>query len=137
MIPVVRHFIVCEDMLRHPDNPNKVTLVNLISTIRPLDDAGFPLCVPQLCVFAQATECRGTGILHLRIEQSDSGEEVFRSSDWVQTFSNRPLDVVGIPFRILDCTFPTPGVYDVELWYGADRIAQQPIRVEEFHHVDE
>ena len=137
MNPVVRNLIVCEDMLRDPKNSNRMTLVNVISTIRPTDDVGFPLSVPQICIYFQVTECRRQGTIHLRIIHSGSRHVVCRTTDRVLTFPNRPLDVVGIPFRILECTFPTPGLYDVELWFGSDCLAQQPIRVEEIQHVNE
>ena len=137
MHPVVRNLIVCEDMLRHPENSNKMTLVNVVSTIRPNDEFGFALTVPQLCVYAQVTECRGQGTIRLRIVHSDSGLIVFQSADHVLSFPNRPLDVVGVPFRILECTFPIPGLYDVELWFDEVCLTQHPIRVEETRHASE
>ena len=137
MIPVVRHLIVCEELLRHSENSNKVTLVNVISTIRPTDEAGFPLVVSQVCVYAQITECRGTGKIQLRITHPDSGQTIFQSTERQLTFPNRPLDVVGIPFRILDCSFAIPGLYHVELWFDQVCLAQQPVRVEEIRHVTE
>lgn len=124
-------------MLRHPDNPNKITLVNVISTIRPADDSGFPLTVAQLCVYAQITECRGSGKIQLQITNPDSGSTVFRSSERVLSFPNRPLGVLGIPFRIFDCMFEHPGLYHVELWFEQICLAQQPIRIEESRHESE
>ena len=112
-------------------------MVNVISTIRPADDGGFPLSVPQICVYAPVTECRETGSIHLRIIHSSLGHVVCRTTDRALIFPNRPLDVVGIAFRILDCTFPTPGLYDVELWFDSECLAQQPIRVEEIQYVSE
>jgi hypothetical protein len=61
LTPVVRYLIVCEDVLRDPRNPNRLTLVNLISTIQSLSDPPFPCRYPELCVYVQLTDCRVAG----------------------------------------------------------------------------
>jgi hypothetical protein len=40
--PVVRHLLVCEDLIRDPTNPQRVTLVNLIGHIRSPSQPPFP-----------------------------------------------------------------------------------------------
>jgi hypothetical protein len=47
--PIVRHLIACDDILHHPVNPRRVTLVNIIHTIHPGDEPPFPLRHPEFC----------------------------------------------------------------------------------------
>jgi hypothetical protein len=42
-LPVVRYLILCEDVQIAPDNPHRVTLVDLISAIQGLELPPFPL----------------------------------------------------------------------------------------------
>lgn len=42
VLPVVRHMIVCEDVLADAANPHRITIVGLISSIRSLDYPPYP-----------------------------------------------------------------------------------------------
>jgi hypothetical protein len=67
VIPVVRYLIAGEDIHTDPTTPRKVTLTNLISAIRSLQQPLFPLLYRELCVFVQMTECRGAADFKLSI----------------------------------------------------------------------
>lgn len=125
--PVVRYLIVCGDILLDSTNRKRVTLVDIISTIRSLDDPPYPVEHAELCVFVQLTECRGSGRISVDVLQDESGDVVFRSRAWRAVFRNNPLDVVGIPIRLRRCKFPATGLYWVRLWYNTEVIAQQPL----------
>ena len=130
VLPVVRFMIACEDILRDPEHPHKISLVNLINRIRPADQEEYPLIVEEFCVFVQMTECRGRGELHLQMVHADSGELIFRTQSREVQFANQPLSVLGIPFRILEGLFPVPGLYYLELWYNSTCVSQHPLILE-------
>jgi len=74
--PVVRTLIACEEIITDPNNSNRVTLVNLVSSIRSMEDPAYPLQQPVLCVFAQLTDCRGQGEVRIEIREADTEEVV-------------------------------------------------------------
>ena len=125
--PVVRYLIICEEVLLEPTDRRKVTIVDLISKIRSLEQPPFPLRYPELCIFVQMADCRGKGQFRVEIMQADTGQVVFRTRTRSASFGNDPLKVVGIPFRIRNCEFPAAGLYWVQFWYNAEVIGQQPI----------
>ena len=125
--PTVRYLIVCEDVQTDPDNPRRLTLVGLISGIRSLEQPPFPLLYREICVFLQLTECRGPADGRIEILHADSGQVVFRTRTRTIPFGNDPLEVVGATFRIRNCLFQEPGLYQVQFWYNEEMIAQQPL----------
>jgi hypothetical protein len=122
--PVVRYLIVCNDVVLEPKT-KEVTIIRLISTIRALQD--FPVRHPVLCVFVELTECPGTGRIRIQIVQADTGRITFRTRPRSVEFGNDSLEVVGVRFRIRNCTFPAAGLYLVQFWYNDESIAEQPI----------
>ncbi len=130
MLPVVRFLIACEDIRRDPENPNKITLVNLINKIRPMEHEDYPLVAARFCVFVQLTECRGQGEVHLQMVHADSEEVMFRTRNRSLQFANQPLNLYGISFRILEAVFPMPGLYYLELWYNSTCLFQHSLILE-------
>jgi hypothetical protein len=128
--PIVRYLIVCEDLQTDTDNPRRVTIVGLISTIRACEQPSYPLLNRELCVFLQMTECRGPAEGHVEIQHADSGRVVFRTSQRTLPLPNDPLEVVGVTFRIRNCIFPEPGLHWVQFWYKGRIIGQQPLLLE-------
>ncbi|HZY90514.1 MAG TPA: hypothetical protein VFE78_37170 [Gemmataceae bacterium] len=127
--PVVRYLILCEDVQYGPANPDQVTLVRLVSTIRSQEQPPFPLRHGELCVFIQLTDCRGAGDVRVEIVSEDTGQVIFRTRARRVTFKGDPLEVLGLTFRIRGCTFPAAGLYRVEFWYNGAALAQQPLLV--------
>jgi hypothetical protein len=125
--PVVRYLIICEDVQNDPENPNRINLIGLISSIRSLEKSPFPILYKELCVFLQLTECRGPAEGHIEIQYADSGQALFRTRTRTIPLSNDPLEVVGVTFRIRNCLFPEPGLYWIQFWYNEQMVAQQPL----------
>ena len=125
--PVVRYLIVCDDVVVDPVNPRKVTIVGLISSIRSYDEPQFPVRHKELCVYAQLTEFRGRGRVHVDVVHADSEIRAARTTTCVISFGDNPLEVVGVVIRIRGCLFPVPGLYHVRLWYNDVVIAEQPL----------
>ena len=128
--PTVRYLIVCEDVHTDPNNPRRVTLVGLISTIQARELPPFPLRYRELCVFLQMTECRGPAEGRIEIQHADTGQVAFRTRTRTIPLGSDPLELVGFTFRIRNCVFPEPGLYWVQFWYNEQMIAQQPLLLE-------
>lgn len=122
--PTARSLVVCETIRTDPADPNRVSLTNLISRVRAVGTPPYPVRLPQLGVFAQLTECRGEGLVWVEVRFADTEEPVFRSTQRRLTFPNAPLVLHGVRFRLLNCPFPRPGPYAVQLWYNDGVIAQ-------------
>jgi hypothetical protein len=125
--PTVRYLIICEDVQTDPDNPHRVTLVGLISTIRSLEQPSYPLLHRELCVYLQMTECRGPAEGRIEIQHADSSQTMFRTRSRTIPFDSDPLEVVAVIFRIRNCLFSEPGLYWIQFWYNEQMIVQQPL----------
>jgi hypothetical protein len=126
--PVVRYLIACEDVRADPDDPQKVTLLNLITNIRaPQREAPYPFRRSELCVYVVLTECQGIGEVQIRLVEAEGDRDIFRNRPRTVKFVGDPLDSIGMRFRILNCRFPRPGLYRLQFCYNGTVIAQQPI----------
>lgn len=119
ILPTVRYLIACEDIRTDPAKPNKVSLINLLSSIRSLEQPPFPLLFRELCVFVELTECRGPAEILLKIVNEETEAPVYDgpAQPWRANLPTDPIEVVGLPFRIRNIEFPEPGVYAMQFWY--------------------
>ena len=125
--PLVRSLIVCEDIIADPNNPNRVSLVHVVNSIRSMKQPPYPVRNPQLCVFIQLTGCRGPGEFRVEIREADMDEVIFATKTFRGSFPNNPLTVHGLRFRFRNCKFPRPGLYWLEFFFDNQVVAQQPI----------
>jgi hypothetical protein len=130
LLPVVRHVLVCEDLIYDPAKPRSVTLKNLFGNIRSLSHPPYPLRYPQLCVYVQLTDCRGVGEARLRIEEADTSTLIYQTPKLKVSLGNDPLKRHGLPFRIRDLLFPAAGLYAVEFWYNDVWLGEETLRLE-------
>lgn len=127
LTPVVRYLIACDDIRVDPANPRRVTLDGLTSLIYSQGTPPFPCVHPELCVYVQLTECRGTGDVRIDIVHADSEQTIFQTRTRSVSFGNDPLDVMAVSFRIRNCSFPEAGLYWIRFWYNGVMLEQQPI----------
>ena len=129
-MPIVRHFIACEDIQRG-SSPERFTLVQVITHIRSLDPVPFPLHYREICFIAICTACRGPARVQLRIVEEESGDLIYASLVWPAALPNDPLRATGLPFRIRDLAFPRAGWYPAQLWYDGVLWTEEPLRLSE------
>lgn len=98
-----------------------------VSSIRSEDQPPYPLLVPKLCVFLSLAGGRGTGEVAIVCVSEDTGQVIFATPKHRVTFPADPLTVVGVPFRILDCPFPSAGLYSVQFWYNDTKVEERPL----------
>ena len=127
MGPEVRYLLPCDEVRTDPDNYQRIDVVGLITTIRSTADPPFPVVRPLLCALVILTGGQANGELHLRIFHDATGRIVFRSSPRQVRFVGAPEAVLGIVFRIRDCSFPMAGLYWVEAVFAGSVIARQKI----------
>jgi hypothetical protein len=125
--PVVRNLIVCEEIITDPKNPKRVSLLNLVHSIRPMRQPPYPLVQPRLAVFLQLTGCRGRGEVRVAIREADTDEVIFTTETHRVAFPNNPLALHGFRFRLFGCRFPEPGLYWLEFFFDNQVLGQQPI----------
>jgi hypothetical protein len=129
IVPTLRNLIACEDIRIDPASPRKASLLNLLSTIRSLEEPPYPLLYRELCVFVQLTECRGAADVALTIANEDSGALAYPgpARPWRANLPNAPLEIVGLPFRIRNILFAEAGMYWIQFWYNDKVLGQQPL----------
>jgi hypothetical protein len=125
--PSVRYFLLCEGIEYDLSEPHRVSIHGLVSAIRT--QGNFPARHPELWIYLQLTDCRGNGVLQIRIVQADTDRAIFESKQRAVSFGSDPLQIHGLRFCILDLKFGEPGVYDVELWYNENLLDQRPLLV--------
>jgi hypothetical protein len=125
--PMVRHMILCDNVRRNPNNPNKIDILGLISTVRPAAGSTYPLPLSNLCVYLNLTGGRGTGAGQINVRHADSDIILLSSAPLTLIFPADPLALAGLIFRVRNCVLPQAGLYWIEFCYNQKVLAQQPI----------
>jgi hypothetical protein len=125
--PVVRYFILCEEIRPDTENPDRWALVGVLSTIRPRQQPAYPFELRRLGIFVQLAECRGDAEFHLVVRQEENGAVLDQTEGIRVSFRHDPLAVASMRFRLPPCRFPVAGLYWVELWYNQTLLARQPL----------
>src|ERR1700693_3384707 len=125
--PFVRNLVVCEEIATDTCNAKWFSLLNLVHSIRSLEEPCYPLLFRQLCVYVQLTGCRGAGEVKIEIREADTDERTFVTRTRSVPFPDNPLSLHALRFRILDCRFPRPGLYWIQFWYNNAVLSQQPV----------
>jgi hypothetical protein len=127
--PIVHYMLLCEDWRLDPEHNRRVTIIGLISNIHALDDPPYPLLYRELCVFLVLTEGRGQGEAKIGCVLEESGQKVFETRGRPISFGPDRLEVVGVPFRIRNSSFPRAGLYVVQFWYEGELVEERPLRL--------
>ena len=129
VVPVVRYFLLAEDFAANPVSPKKVSVIDLLVSIRPEDDPAYPILVKQICCVVWLTDGRRSGQAQIVCVDDETSEPLFSSGQHTIQLSNDPLEYFVAGFRMLDCRFPRPGVYTFEFRWNKTKLAECPIRV--------
>jgi hypothetical protein len=127
--PVVRYMLLCDDWQLGPANNRRVTIIGLISNIHAIENPPYPLFYREMCVFLALTEGRGQGEGKIVCAFEETGQNIFETRGRPISFGPDPLEVVGVPFRIRDCSFPQAGLYSVQFWYEGEMVEERPLRM--------
>lgn len=127
--PLVRYMILCEDWELDGSNDRRLNIIGILWNINSLEEPPYPLFYEELCVFLALAGGRGEGEGHIECVSEDTGEKIFETRKRPIKFEADPLEVVGVSFRIRDCTFPYPGRYSIQFWYNGSMIEERPLRL--------
>ena len=127
--PIVRYMLLCDDWRLDGPTNRRVTIVGLIWNIHSVDEPAYPLFYREFCVFLALTEGRGQGEGYIVCLFEETGEKVFETRKRPIQFPSDPLEVLGVPFRIRDCSFPQSGRYSVQFWYDGVMVEERPLRM--------
>lgn len=127
--PVVRYMILCDNWYLDVTNSRRIIIEGLLSNIKPLDYPPYPLLYAELCVFLVLTEGRSQADGHIVCVDETTGQEIFRTRKRSIQFGSDPLELVGVPFRIRDCMFPKPGMYNIQFWYDDRCLEERSLRL--------
>ena len=127
--PIIRCMLLCDDWRVDGPSNRRVTIIGLIWNIHSVEEPAYPLFYREFCVFLALTEGRGQGEGHITCVFEDTGDKIFETRKRPIQFRPDPLEVIGVPFRIRDCSFPQPGRYSVQFWYDGVMVEDRPLRM--------
>lgn len=129
VLPVVRYFLLSEDISTNPKDPKKVTVIDLLTTIRSKDEPPYPVLIPEICCTAWLTDGRKSGEAQIVCVEDETAEKSFASRSHVVQLSEDPLEISIVAIRIGDCYFPRPGLYTFEFYWNQTKLAECPLRM--------
>ena len=129
ILPVVRYFLLSEDISTNPVDPKKVTVIDLLTTIRSKDDPAYPVLIPEICCTVWLTDGRRSGEAQIVCVEDETAEKLFASRRHVVQLSEDPLEVSIVAIRIGDCCFPNPGLFTFEFYWNGQKLAECPLRM--------
>jgi hypothetical protein len=121
--PVAVGLSICEKAIVEEGTKN----VSLISTFSRLRVTEFPAQHRPFCVFATLLDGEGEATVSVDIAHSETGEIVYAVERPI-AFPSR-LTPVQVLFRVNQCEFPSPGIYQVALHVDGDWVAHRLLYV--------
>jgi hypothetical protein len=118
LLPVVRYFVLCEEVQFDPPPSTRTTLIGMLDEIRLPADASFPYLHQEFSTFARLTACRGPGDGWIEVVHADSGTLIHRTQRRRLQFRTHPLFRYGVHLPVRRCPFPRAGLFWVQLWYN-------------------
>lgn len=110
-LPIVRNFLVCQDVIADARNPRLVSIIRVLCRVRADFQQGSGAILDRLCVYVQLTECRGDVELDVRVRMAESGAAVRATSPIRVKASEDPVEIVQASIAIEPIWFPRPGSF--------------------------
>ena len=133
--PVVRNLLLCQHIEYDADNlAAPYSLRGLVTALEPEAGDQFPLLLPELWVFFQASGDPGDYQIWIHLvpvdeDGEDSGDETTYGPCILIVHEDVYIESRG--WRILNLPFTAPGLYEVRLLCGVDVIAREQLLVRE------
>jgi hypothetical protein len=129
-IPLVRFFVVCEEVIAD-SGQRKYTLRDLIHSIVRLPGEPFPCIRSQMALFALLTNGRGKHEIGIEWTIFEDGEEhlLRRPAPRPVDFGQDPTLIYGLPIPLKNVVFGRAGQYAFNLLSDGRRIAEAYVDV--------
>jgi hypothetical protein len=105
---------VCDEVLQDPAS-GKFSFLAIFDDVVAPPAIGYPFRLGRLCVVAQLVGGAGSVPVHVEVVEGTTQNLIRRAGPFSVNFPARH-QIVTVCFRLLDVTFPTPGVYFVEMY---------------------
>jgi hypothetical protein len=129
-VPVVRHFVACQEVVVQPGSRN-ATLRDLIHAIIRLPGEPSPCICAEMALYAVLANGRGEHDFAIEMAFLDQAVErsLYRSSPRHVDLGQDPTTVHGLPIRMRNVIFDQAGQYTFYLLSDGRRIAQEQVDV--------
>jgi Family of unknown function (DUF6941) len=122
LLPRVQAMMLCDELVESDFETNVYNLTGVRSVI----ESPFPAVVGRLCVFAHMSGHEGEALIHVEIDHVESANVIFQTESKRVNFLD-PTLVVPVAFILIDCVFPSPGVYYVQVIHEQKIIGERPL----------
>lgn len=121
--PVALGLFLCDQAIVE-EATRKTSLVGMFNHLTAKQ---FPFLPPPFTVFAALTDGQGTGRIALVVSRLETGEGIhaFRTT---ANFPDR-LAISRMRFRIRECRFPQPGMYEFTLLIDDEWVAHNRLQI--------
>jgi len=123
VLPRVHVMVLCDEIEPSADEEEVFDLRGVRTHITA---ASFPYTHPQLSVYLQVTGHEGTASGRAVVSDPDTEAELYVSQADPIAFSG-PLTFIHVPWQVLDCTFPQPGVYYVQVFFDGKLVNERAL----------
>ena len=127
--PVARYMLLCEGWRFEDKERRRLTIVGLMTTLRPTVGQDFPLRHEEFCVCLGLAGGRGEATGQVIGVYEETGQRVFGTHLRPYKFSNDPLEVLGVGIRVRGALFQKPGSYLIQFWYDAEMVVETSLLV--------
>jgi hypothetical protein len=125
VLPRVQAMIVCDDAIETAEDG-----VFDLTSVRTVITAAVFLTVNSFVVFAQLSGHQGEAFCNVRLESYESGELIDDTEPQSVVFED-PTITMPMSFRVINCVFPSPGVYFVQVHCARKLIGERRLHLEE------
>jgi hypothetical protein len=114
--PVFKAFVLCDEIADASGGSGQKDLRGAgLSVIHA--SGSFPV-KRTFWVYVEVADQKPTGRIQLAVMRADSGRRLFFRVMPIEFPDQLHTIIVGV--RVFECSFPSPGVFFVELWYDGE-----------------
>lgn len=134
ILPTVQYMILCDDVLSDPQRPRKLMIVGLTTLVKWPEGETKPMMLEKLVASLILLDGHGEGKAKLVCVNDETGMPVWSTPETTVSFVGKnPSLPHAAKLTVLDCRFPTPGIYIVQFHLDGAVLARQTLIVREFH----
>ena len=123
IVPVAKALYLCDGHIGFPNS--KTDLLGIFNSIRP---KRYPHVQKQFVIFAQLISGLGKVPFYFDLRFASTGQLIHTTNVQILNFPRRDK-LVQLAYTMLDCPFPQPGTYLIELFCDGQWIADTTLEL--------